>query len=192
MADLFRGPRVRLAAPSRADVPTLVRWHDDPELLRLWDSSAARPKSEEALNAWLDGLLKDKESVVLAIRPAGGDSLLGLIDFDGIEWTHGAAYVGIVIGDRCHWGQGYGTEAMGLALRYAFQELNLHRLSATVFDYNPRSIALFESAGFTREGVFREFVLRDGRRHDMLLFGLLRHEWEARSGLTSQDTKDKA
>jgi RimJ/RimL family protein N-acetyltransferase len=86
----------------------------------------------------------------------------------------------IAIGDPANWGQGYGYEAAQLALAFAFDELNLHRVTTTVFSYNERSIALVEKLGFRTEGAFREFLHRDGRRHDMLLYGLLRPEWEAR------------
>jgi RimJ/RimL family protein N-acetyltransferase len=48
------------------------------------------------------------------------------------------------------------------------------------FSYNKRSIALFEKLGFQPEDAFREFLKRDGKRHDMLLHGLLRPECEAR------------
>ncbi|MBN2007175.1 MAG: GNAT family N-acetyltransferase [Anaerolineae bacterium] len=58
------------------------------------------------------------------------------------------------------------------------RELNLYRVQATVFDYNPRSRAMFKKAGFQQEGAFRDFLSRDGQRHDMLLYGLLRREWE--------------
>jgi RimJ/RimL family protein N-acetyltransferase len=50
----------------------------------------------------------------------------------------------------------------------------------TVFSYNLRAIALYEKIGFKREGVYRECLHRDGRRHDMILYGILRPEWEAR------------
>ena len=86
--------------------------------------------------------------------------------------------MGLGIGDQSNWGQGYGYEAAQLALAFAFHELNLHRVQVTVFSYNERSIALFEKLGFQREGVFRERLQRDGQRHDMLLYGLLRPEWE--------------
>ena len=67
---------------------------------------------------------------------------------------------------------------MRLLLDYAFGELNLHRFQLTVFAYNERASALYEKLGFVREGVFREFLLRDGTRYDMYLYGLLRREWE--------------
>jgi RimJ/RimL family protein N-acetyltransferase len=88
------------------------------------------------------------------------------------------AWLGIGIGDREQWGKGYGREAMELVLRYGFHELNLHRIQLTVFEYNERAIALYEKLGFRREGVYREFMQRDGKRYDMLLYGLLRREWE--------------
>ncbi|MCZ7546462.1 MAG: GNAT family N-acetyltransferase [Anaerolineae bacterium] len=76
-------------------------------------------------------------------------------------------------------GQGYGRAAIALALAFAFDELNLHRVQLTVFSYNTRAIALYEGLGFRREGVYREFLHRDGARHDMLLYGLLAREWRA-------------
>ncbi len=69
---------------------------------------------------------------------------------------------------------------MRLLLTFAFDELNLHRVQLTVFSYNRPAIALYEKLGFQREGTFREFLQRDGRRHDMFLYGLLRREWQAR------------
>jgi RimJ/RimL family protein N-acetyltransferase len=69
---------------------------------------------------------------------------------------------------------------MELALNFAFRELNLYRVQLTVFSYNERALKLYEKMGFKREGVFRDFIQRDGRRHDMILFGLLRREWAER------------
>ena len=76
-------------------------------------------------------------------------------------------------------GRIYGAEALGLALQFAFQELNLHRVQLTVFSYNQRAIALYEKLGFQREGIFREHLERDGTRFDMYLYGILRPEWLA-------------
>ena len=86
--------------------------------------------------------------------------------------------VSIAIGEAKCRGKGYGYEVMQLVLRFAFDELNLHRIQLTVFSYNERAIALYEKLGFHREGVYREHLQRDGRRYDMYLYGLLRSEWE--------------
>jgi RimJ/RimL family protein N-acetyltransferase len=105
--------------------------------------------------------------------------LIGYLELDEIDWQHGVCWLGVGIGSRSHWGQGYGREAVRLALEFAFDELNLHRVQASVFAYNSRSRALFESLGFQCEGALREFLNRDGIRHDMLLYGQLRREWQA-------------
>jgi RimJ/RimL family protein N-acetyltransferase len=91
--------------------------------------------------------------------------------------------VSIGLGDRGNWGKGFGWDAMTLLLKFAFHELNLYRVQLTVFSYNERARSLYERLGFTREGVFREHLARDGSRHDMILYGMLRSEWEQQRDL---------
>jgi RimJ/RimL family protein N-acetyltransferase len=178
-SDLLRGPTVRLTALSRDDVPAIARWYQDGEFMRLYDARPAVPKTEAGLTRWLEDLEKDKTTFAFAIRALEGDELIGTLELDGILWAHRVCGMSIAIGDRANWGRGYGTEAAGLALAFAFDELNLHRVTVTVFTYNERSIAMFEALGFQREGVFREFLQRDGRWYDMILYGLLDREWRA-------------
>jgi RimJ/RimL family protein N-acetyltransferase len=177
--DLFHGTLVRLTAIASDDLPTLTRWNQDAEFLRFFDSRPAYPKTETALAQRLEELQKAEDTFVFAVRPVDGEELIGYLELDGVVWQHGVCGLGLGIGERANWGKGYGHEATQLALRYAFHELNLHRIQVTVFSYNERSIALIEKFGFQREGVFREFLQRDGARYDMILYGLLRHEWEA-------------
>ena len=68
---------------------------------------------------------------------------------------------------------------MRVILRFAFTELNLHRVSLTVFDYNQRAIRSYEKAGFRMEGRQRGFLKREGQRWDLIYMGILRSEWEA-------------
>jgi RimJ/RimL family protein N-acetyltransferase len=93
------------------------------------------------------------------------------------SWAHGEGWVGIGIGERAYWGNGYGTEAMCLLLRFAFAELNLQRVSLGVYAYNPRALRSYEKAGFRHEGVVRADCRRDGQRWDSVFMGILREEW---------------
>jgi RimJ/RimL family protein N-acetyltransferase len=176
---LLRGARVRLTALDESDAPTIARWYEDADYLRLQDTSAAVPRTMADISAEITTESKAADTIVLAIRLVDGDALVGTLGFYEIEWSNQVAWLGLGIGDRSHWGRGYGSEAMQLALRYAFCELNLYRVQLTVIDYNARAIALYEKSGFKREGVFRQFGQRDGRRYDMILYGLLRPEWES-------------
>lgn len=104
--------------------------------------------------------------------------MIGFAELDGIQWNHQNAWIGIGLGDRANWGKGYGRGAMELILKFAFHELNLHRVQLTVFNYNERAVSPYKKLGFVQEGVLREYLSRDGRRYDMLMYGLLRSEWE--------------
>jgi RimJ/RimL family protein N-acetyltransferase len=178
--NLWSGAGVRLTAVTKDDLPALARWYADAGFLRLLDARPARPQTQEELGKWLEEAQKSPTGYLFAVRPLDSDTLLGFIEVDGILWSQGAAWLGIGIGDRDNWGKGIGAEVMRLALKFAFAELNLHRVQLTVFAYNDRAIALYEKLGFQREGIFREFLHRDGARYDMYLYGLLRREWEAR------------
>jgi len=183
LQDLFHSTRVRLTALTPDDLPTIARWHEDAEFQRLSDARPACPKSEAELGRWLEELQNERNSFTFAIRLLDGDEIIGTIELDEILWAHGVCGISIAIGDRAHWGKGYGSDAMRLALAFAFDELNLHRVTATVFSYNARSIALFEKLGFQREGTYREFLQRNGRRYDMFLYGLLNREWRSQSAV---------
>ncbi|HXQ36514.1 MAG TPA: GNAT family protein, partial [Anaerolineales bacterium] len=79
--------------------------------------------------------------------------------------------------ERDFWGRGYGTDVMKVILRYAFMEINLRRVTLSVFEYNPRAVRSYEKAGFVHEGRMRQFLNREGKRWDMLFMGILRDEW---------------
>ncbi len=175
--NILRGDKVRLTAFCEGDAATMARWSEDTGYLRLQETNLALPRTKAAIAEDLKQQNESSDTLVFGIRPADGDELLGFVGFYDIEWANQVAWFGIGIGERANWGQGYGSETLQLALKYAFCELNLYGLHLTVIDYNERAIALYEKMGFQREGVFRQFGWRDGKRYDMLLYGILRPEW---------------
>ncbi|NLG74290.1 MAG: GNAT family N-acetyltransferase [Chloroflexi bacterium] len=179
--NLFHGELVRLTLEDADRVAAAFsRWGQDMEYARLLDSGPVRLFSSSIMRQWIEKeYLGDNPGMVnFFIRTLADDRLIGFIGLGGIHWNHGDAFVGIGIGEREYWGKGYGTDAMRVLLRFAFEELNLHRVSLTVFEYNPRAIRSYEKAGFAVEGRVREFVHRGGRRWDMICMGILRREWE--------------
>jgi RimJ/RimL family protein N-acetyltransferase len=182
LSRLFIGEKVRLTALKPEDVPLITEWYHHSDLPRLYDATPAYPRTKARWERWLEDETNARDVFVFGIRPLNSDELLGVTDINGILWTHGVGWLGIAIGDPANQGKGYGYDAMRLMLDFAFQELNLHRLQLTVFSYNRRASALYEKLGFQREGIYREFLHRDGQRYDMLLYGMLRREWEAHTG----------
>lgn len=179
--NILRGEKVQLTAIKAEDGDIIAEWYQDATFLRHYDSEPAYPKTEKQLASMLEDEQKRSDAFIFAVRLLDSDRIIGILQFDGVAWTHGTSFVAIGIGEEADRGQGYGREAMELGLRFAFDELNLHRVCLTVFSYNDAARTLYEHLGFRHEGTYREHLLRDGRRYDMLLYGLLRREWEERA-----------
>jgi RimJ/RimL family protein N-acetyltransferase len=177
----FQGRLVRLSSEDPLVMAeAFARWNQDSEYFRLLDSDPAHLWSSRKMKEWFE---KDLDSalpnnLLFAIRTLAEDKLIGFIAFDGLNWTNRDTFVAIGIGEQDYWGKGYGSDAMRVMLRYGFTELNLHRISLTVFEQNPRGIRSYEKCGFKYEGRIRDFLLRDGQRSDMLHMGILKSEWD--------------
>jgi RimJ/RimL family protein N-acetyltransferase len=176
-SNLLRGEKVRLTAVTTYDLSAITRWWADPDFLRLYNNAPAAPRNEDQLSRRFDLSQTSPDVFLFAIRPLEDERIIGLLEFDGVDWSNRTTFVSIGIGETRDRSQGYGRDAMAAALRFAFHELNLYRVCLTVFSYNEPAIALYEGLGFVREGAYREHVERDGRRYDMILYGLLRPEW---------------
>lgn len=185
MDNLFRGKLVHLAE----DDPEVLgrafsRWSRNSEYRRLLDSEPPSQWSAKNIQDWFEKDLEraSPDSYFFTIHTNETDQLIGFVALRGVLWNQGDAWVGIGIGEPEYWGKGYGTDAMRLALRYAFMELNLERVTLSVFADNPRAIHSYEKAGFRQEGVERQVVRRDGKIGDVLYMGILRREYLAQYG----------
>ncbi len=176
---MYYGEKVRLRAIEREDVPTFVRWFNDPEvrqyLLMFEPMSAAKEEK------WFEGMLQRQNDYLFAVEVPVGDSWvhIGNVGLHGIDWKNRNATFGIALGEKAYWNQGYGTDATRTILRFAFAELNLHRVELEVFDYNPRAARCYTKAGFRQDGVRREVFFRDGSYHDTYLMSVLNEEFYA-------------
>ena len=178
--DIFRGNLVRLTTEdSQVLAEAMSKWRRDSEFHRLLDSEMAMASSVKGTKSFIEKYLEKEnpDLIFFTIHTLEEDRLIGFIGLDGLQWTPGDAFVFIALGEREYWGKGYGTDAMRVILRYAFTELNLHRVSLDVFEYNPRAIRSYEKTGFRHEGRIRKSLSRDGQRADDVWMGILREEW---------------
>jgi RimJ/RimL family protein N-acetyltransferase len=177
MNELMEGKLVelRITDPER-DYAWFNTWFKDNQFARLLDSDPITFWPQKMTKEWMEKHLDDFLQFTI-FKKGDAEKPIGFVGLDGINWVSGDAWVGIGIGERECWGKGYGTDAMQVMLRYAFCLLNLHRISLSVFDYNPRAIRSYEKAGFVREGVEPEFLEREGKHFDLVLMGILRSEW---------------
>jgi RimJ/RimL family protein N-acetyltransferase len=175
------GERVRLRAVERSDLPKFVEWLNDPDVRE--GVSMLLPLSHAVEENWFDDMLKSPVSehpLVIEIKLGDEWIAVGVCGFHNIDTRVRAAEVGIFIGEKKYWNQGYGTEVMQLLLRHGFQTLNLNRIALLVFETNPGAIRAYEKAGFVREGIQREAMYKNGCYIDVIGMSVLRSEWKKR------------
>lgn len=174
------GQRLYLRPIEETDLPACQRWINDPQNRRFLLS--VMPFDGKAERSWWEGLDRSSppRSVLLAIVLRDGDRHIGTTGIVSIDWLNRSTETGTLIGEPDCWGQGYGTEAKELLLEYGFDTLGLHRIHSRTFEFNERSARHLRRAGFREEGRQRDAVFRDGRFHDVILYGVLAAEWRAR------------
>lgn len=175
---LFKGKKIRLTAIRDEDIATMEIWYNNVDFLRYFDKLSAIPRNEKYISNFISTMNENNNEFIFAIRPIDSEKIIGVTGFENIQWNNGVGTIFIGIGDENQRGKGIGKEAMALTIDFAFNELNLHKLQLTVLGYNSSAIALYEGLGFIKEGVFREFILRDKKRFDLINYGLLNYEWK--------------
>lgn len=188
MNDVFTGKLVRLSAFDPEEMSKAwSRWNRNSEYFRLLNSSGRAIQSPKAGLKWMEEEVAELSpaSYFFGIRTLADDRLIGELALDVINWSGRDAFVGLGIGETEYWGKGCGTDVMNVLLRFAFTEVNLRRVSLTVFEYNPRAIRSYEKAGFCPEGRVRKVLNKEGRRWDVLFMGILREEWMEKNKIGS-------
>jgi len=185
---LFESQNLRLTPVDLdKDSQAIANWTYELEIAaRLREEQPARPMAvfevKKVYERWQKESDESRNQFLFAIRlrstqNADSDPILGVLRINRIEWVHGAAYLDLVIADHSDW-QSYAREALELALRYAFDELNLFRVTAVIAEHNQDANNLYEEANFTLEVRQRQSVYWNKRSWDKLYFGLLRPEWK--------------
>lgn len=174
---MIYGTKVRLRAIERDDIPRFVKWFNDPEVRQ--HLMMYHPLSQAQEEKWFEQhAQRHPAEQVLAIETlARGETLegvhIGNLGLHDVNWKSRHAELGIVIGEKEYWGQGYGTDAITTMLGYAFDELNLHRVFLRVDADNPRGIRCYEKCGFRREGTLHDAVFTQGRYKDQHIMAIL-------------------
>lgn len=166
---------VELVPLRPADSDVLFEWINDRELVTL--SAPFRPISRAEHDAWFDAIRERDDARIFGIRLDEGDRLVGSCQLHSIHPVHRSADLQIRIGARDAQDRGVGTAALRLLLRYAFEELGLHRVQLHVFATNVRARHVYERVGFRVEGVQREAFWIEGAWMDTALMAILATEF---------------
>jgi len=177
MAYGWEGEKVRLVPLDKArHAENIVLWMNDPDVTEM-TLSGDLPITRLAEEAFLDKFCAEMEKhptdIIFAVETLAGEHI-GIAGIHRIEWRHGVAVTGTIIGPRAFRGQGYGTDAARLRTRYAFEVLGLRMLLSEVFVENTASLRMLQRAGyrevgriprrFWKRGAFRDVVVLAAER----------------------------
>ena len=169
-----RGDRVTLRPVERDDAGFIQRGHNHPEVgVSL---GLNRPENESEAESSIEGHEDDPLNVgLLVCREDDEPTPIGKVSLQALHHTRPELAYWIL--PEYH-GSGYGTEAVGVLVEYAFSAHEIRGLQAQAFASNEGSVGVLENLGFTHEGTLRDARFRDGEYVDVVWYGLLREEWE--------------
>jgi RimJ/RimL family protein N-acetyltransferase len=174
--EVLPGEAIFLSQVQRDDVPLFARWFSDLELTAYLGPIGVSfmPEHEEQ---WYQSVVSDQQNPTFAIIVREGQQLIGSCGLKAVNHRHGTAEVGIAIGEKRAWGQGYGREALRLLCDYGFTFLGLHCIRLWHVGFNERGHRAYLKAGFRESGRARDAVLFNGKRYDNVLMDITREEF---------------
>jgi RimJ/RimL family protein N-acetyltransferase len=168
----LRDEQISIGPVAPNDLGSLFVWLNDAESAKL--DLAFRPLDCIAFKGMIEQIAKDATQILFAIRKVREPQIIGFTVLRNLQLVHRSAELGIRIGAESERGKGYGGRAVALALGYAWNSLNLHRVSLTVLAHNERAIASYRNAGFATEGILRQAAFIDGKWADVAIMAALR------------------
>ena len=134
--------------------------------------------TSEMLSSYISDLLNNNDELMFAICNIKNKKHIGNIKLGPINWNHRFAEIGIIIGDKHEWGKGRASEAIKSVCKYAFDILELNKITAGCYEENKASVKAFTRVGFKQEGVLRKKFLSSTSFQDHILLGILKDEFE--------------
>jgi ribosomal-protein-alanine N-acetyltransferase len=184
----LEGPRVVVRSTIEDDAARVLASFDrNRKHLEPWEPDHdatfyTEPYWRERLRGYDDDRARGTGERMCILEHPDDEVLVGLISLMAVMrrapvWN---ARVGYSL-DQTKEGRGLMSEALGLVIRYAFDDLNLKRLLAGYVPQNSRSARVLERAGFVKEGYHREYLFVGGKWEDHVETSLINREWKLTS-----------
>lgn len=177
----LQGDTIYLRTIEERDLtPAYQHWFNDEEVCR-YNSHHRFPMYRQDMEAYFRNVIQSKHNLVLAIIHQASDTHIGNISLLEIDAINSSAEFAVIIGEISFSGKGIGKEAGKLVINHGFSALNLHRISCETSRDNIGMQKLAVALGFIQEGVRREALFKSGAYQDMIVYALLRNEFEAKT-----------
>ena len=172
----IEGNRIYLRESELSDVnQTYVNWLSDPEVNQYLEIRH-KVQTMDSVHDYVKQKIVKKDELLFSICLNKNDIHIGNIKLGPVNLIHKYAEISLFIGDKNEWRKNLATEAILILSNYAFDILELHKLTAGCYANNIGSIRAFEKAGFIIEGTWKSHYLCDGEYVDRICFSLMNNE----------------
>ena len=158
------------------DAPSLLAMLTTEEVSRFISPPPTTVEGCEQFILWANSERQAGNYACFAVVPDGMDTAIGIIQLRSLERGFGMAEWGFAMGSP-FWGTGIFAEAARLVVDYAVDVIGIRRLEARAAVANGRGNGALRKVGAVQEGVLRGSFIRNGVRHDQVLWGILAEDW---------------
>jgi len=149
------------------------RWFNDQEITKFQDKRIF-PNSYEKQLSYYNYLQSSNSDLVLAIVDKESELHIGNIGLHKIDYIHRRCEVGIIIGEKEYWGKGYASRCIEYITHYAFNILNLNRVTSIIMVENIASVKAFNNVKYQIEGTLKSYFYKDGKYMDAVIMAILK------------------
>jgi len=163
------------------DFSTLKKWISDEHLLLNWAGSAFRfPLTDDKLDWYIRGANNFSESDTLIYKAVDTETgqTVGHISLTAVNRSNRSARITrVIVGDPDARGKKIGEQIIKAVMRIGFLELNLHRMSLGVYDFNEPAIRCYTKCGFNVDGILRDISRHGDTFWSIMEMSILENEW---------------
>ena len=160
----------------RVDKNAIVKYANNYNVARLLRDQFPFPYTEQDAEIWMQQAFSQEVESNFAI--ANEKELIGAIGLKGQDDVNRySAEIGYWLAEP-FWGKGITTEAIKILTRYAFNNFNLNRIFANIYEGNIASEKALIKAGYKKEGTMRKAVFKEGKFIDQYIYAILKEEFQ--------------
>jgi ribosomal-protein-alanine N-acetyltransferase len=118
---------------------------------------------------------ESKQKIRWGIAKTGAKKIIGYCDYHVFDEANLIGEISFCLAKE-HWGQGIMNEAIRAVVRFGFEKLQLNRIEARSMPQNIGSLKVLEKAGFQKEGLIRQGLLKNQTFYDLCLYSILKND----------------
>ena len=165
--------RLHLREITPEDAPAIFSYFSNHEVTKYYGMEPLTTiEQAEHLVSHFSTIYAQNKGMRWAIELKEQSGLIGTIGINLLSISHKRAEVGYELHPD-YWGKGLVGEALEAVVQFAFEELQLNRIGATVFVENETSQHVLIRQGFEREGLLRQYIVQSGIAHDVYIYAKL-------------------